>query len=238
MRIILKYSSFLLFIPCGSASLSQKIQHLEKKIQDLTHRIHMLETKIGIDDLDNAIENNTISHHPMGLQDTSSKNAKAIGWQEGPLPEDKAAYMLSLPSSEKKPSQKISVCKDIYDKAQVFLAQGDVKNATLLFQAIAPPHPFYPHSLYWLGMISLLQDQNYSQASTFFSKAYQYCENKPQYDIFSVSILVKLAEALCCENNISAAKVVLSQCQEKNINLPSHVKEQINVLNRKLSQKN
>lgn len=243
---------FLGLLTCSAhANLSQDVVEMRSQLRQLQKRIDELESRVGIPSAHNAIEHEIQSHahknhapqnksHSLQNESNVSEDeSSALGWNQGSMPKK-----IATPASEKdwnRPSfaekkKEAENFSENFLKAKKFLAQGDIKKASALFKGIKPQESDYPHALYWLGMIALLQDRNAVQAATYFSKGYQHCESMPQCRLLSVSLLLKLANALYLQKKISAAKIVLGQCQERaqQVTLSPETQQEISALEKSL----
>ncbi len=216
-----------------NANLSQEVLDMRSKLRQLEKRIQNLEKRVGETSIPASIDREVQSNVPQ-------QEAASLGWSQGPAPQGKKGVQGSeKESNSPKTTEQINTREDFSDtflKAKRLLSQGDVQKARALFKGIKPQEPDYPHALYWLGMIALLQDQSPVQAAAYFSKGYQNCEAMPQYHLLSVSLLLKLAHALHLQKKDSAAKIVLGQCQERaqRVVLSSEVQKEIHKLENEL----
>lgn len=142
---------------------------------------------------------------PSYMPDVYNNSLQSLppGWKKGPFPE-------ARPFNER---DSVAVQENYYEKGIQSLNYGNVVLSRELFQKVPSGDPSYGQALYWLGMIAMLQYQEYAKASTFFSKAYRKCEKKQPK--FALLALLKLAESLFYQNKMEAAKTVLNQCKRE-----------------------
>jgi len=224
---------------------------MRSEIKKLKKRIDVLEKRVGTSALQTPVDREVQDHGPVDRKIKSNvpqEEASSLGWIQGGLPEKKEEQDFSkeidiLPSPQEKgegdPSLEKRGLENFSQKflnAKKFLSQGKVQKARTLFKEIKTQESDYPYALYWLGMISLLQDGNPVQAATYFSKGYQHCESMPHCRLLSVSLLLKLAHSLYLQKKFSAAKIVLGQCQDRaqQVNLTPETQQEIYGLEKKL----
>ena len=246
MSFFLKVLCIGIFPCCVNANLSQEAAKMRSEIDYLKKRIDVLEQRVGTSAPQTPVDRNIKSNVPQ-------EEAASLGWTQGKLPEKKEDQDFSkeidiLPSPEAKGEGEHSlenrgpekfpqkVFSQKFINAKKFLSQGQVQKSITLFKEIKSQDRDYPHALYWLGMISLLQDGNPVQASTYFSKGYQHCESMSHCRLLSVSLLLKLAHSLYLQKKFSAAKIVLGQCQDRaqQVKLTPEIQQEISGLEKKL----
>lgn len=147
---------------------------------------------------------------PERLPDPFSQRPMPPGWHQGPMPLDPRPVDPKQ-FSKAMPGEKLSP----YRQARQYLLQGKVEPARALLKDITHDkrHPHYGEALYWLGTIALLQDKKPEEASSLFSRAYQYCDQSvPKKSLLlRQSILIKLAESLYLQKKYHASRIVLEQ---------------------------
>ena len=246
MSLVLRVLFLGLLPCCVHANLSQDVVEMRSQLRQLQKRIDELESRVGGPSTHNSIEREIQSNAPKNKSkplhsesNVPQDESAALGWSQGDIPKKRTAQDSEQERGRSSLSEKKTGTEGFSEnflKAKKFLAQGEIKKASTLFKGIKPQEPDYPHALYWLGMIALLQDRNSVQAATYFSKGYQHCESMPQCRLLSVSLLLKLANSLYLQKKVSAAKIVLGQCQERaqQVTLSPETQQEISTLEKNL----
>jgi TolA-binding protein len=251
MSFLMKVLCIGIFPCCVNANLSQDTAEMRAEIKKLKKRIDVLEKRVGTSALQTPVDREVFPQETFDRKIKSNvpqEEVSSLGWTQGELPKKQEEQDFSkaidiLPSPEVKGKSEHSIEKrglenfsQKFINAKKFLSQGQVQKSRTLFKEIKSQDSDYPHALYWLGMISLLQDGNPVQAATYFSKGYQHCESMPHYRLLSVSLLLKLAHSLYLQKKFSAAKIVLGQCQDRaqQVNLTPETQQEISGLEKNM----
>jgi archaellum component FlaC len=205
-----------------------------KQTQQNKHNFSHTETDPSLqqkDDLISEKSNDQSSSSPSAEDSSSAENEaekevkrlesdlkKAkLRWVKGPTPQLKEDQKIVVQPFKKTESlnktEKNDKLSEKYEKARQAMAEGDAVKAKKLFQPLIekPSHSFYAESLYWMGVISLVDDQRPKEAASYLSRSYQEClKTKEEKSlIFKQSVLLKLVESLIESGQKKNAALIL-----------------------------
>ena len=199
------------------ANLEKRIERIEKSLQNLTMCLKTLSLPQNSKTAEEAIDK-ALAHDSMHNKDNFQKKVET---KREPLSRDLTAVKhgpfaekpLQPKSSNTKPADSLK-----FEEARKYLEEGNIAKATQLFKKLTefPNSEHYADAFYWLGIISLYQDNAPEKASNYFSQAYQAKKGKGDASegkslFFEKSVLLKLAYSLKECSEIHKAKIVLKE---------------------------